>query len=55
MTNYNQIQMPSYEYHPQAYLLPALDLYDCMNQNNPQSVLPIKEAALNVEKELANG
>ena len=55
MTNYNQIQMPSYEYLPQAYLLPALDLYDCMNQNNPQSVRPIKEATLNIEKELANG
>jgi hypothetical protein len=48
MTNYNQMKMPSYEY-PQAYLLPALNSYECIN---PETVLPFKEAVLNIEKEL---
>ena len=48
MTNYNQMRMPSYEY-PQAYLLPALNSYECIN---PKTVLPFKEAVLNIEKEL---
>ena len=48
MTNYNQMRMPSYEY-PQAYLLPALNSYECIN---PKTVLPFKETVLNIEKEL---
>ena len=48
MTNYNQMKMPSYEY-PQAYLLPALNSYDCIN---PETVLPFKEAVLNIKEEL---
>ena len=48
MTNYNQMKMPSYEY-PQAYLLPALNSYNCINQ---EPVLPFKETVLNIEKEL---
>ena len=48
MTNYNQIKMPSCEY-PQAYLLPALNLYDCIN---PETVLPFKEEVLNIKEEL---
>ena len=48
MTNYNQIEMPSYDY-PQAYLLPALNLYDCIN---PETVLPYEEEVHNLKKEL---
>lgn len=48
MTNYNPMKMPSYEY-PQAYLLPALNLYDCIN---PETVLPFKDAVLNIKEEL---
>ena len=48
MTNYNQMKMPSYEYQ-QAYLLPALNSYECIN---PETVLPFKEAVLNIKKEL---
>ena len=45
MTNYNQMRMPSYEY-PQAYLLPALNSYDCMK---PETVL---DQVHNVKEEL---
>ena len=48
MTNYNQMRMPSYEY-PQAYLLPALNSYECIN---PESVLPYKQEILNIKEEL---
>ena len=48
MTNYNPMKMPSYEY-PQAYLLPALNSYDCIN---PETVLPFKEELLNIKEEL---
>ena len=48
MTNYNPIKMPSYDY-PQAYLLPALNLYDCIN---PETVLPYEEEVHNLKKEL---
>ena len=48
MTNYNPMKMPSYDY-PQAYLLPALNLYDCIN---PETVLPFKDAVLNIKEEL---
>ena len=48
MTNYNQVKMPSYNYL-QAYLLPALNLYDCIN---PETVLPYEEVVHNLKKEL---
>jgi len=48
MTNYNQMKIPSYE-HPQAFLLPGINSYDCINQ---ETVLPFKEEVHNLKKEL---
>jgi len=48
MTNYNQMKLPSYDY-PQAHLQPVLNSYDCIN---PRTVLPLKGAVLNIQKEL---
>ena len=48
MTNYNQIKIPSYE-QPQAFLLPGLNSYDCINQ---ETVFPFKDEVHNLKKEL---
>jgi hypothetical protein len=48
MTNYNQMKIPSYG-HPQAFLLPGINSYDCIKQ---ETVLPYEEEVHNLKKEL---